>query len=185
MKPFSPIFNPLKIKGEGGAIGGGRLTAERGGKSAGQDLTLARKKAMFSCKTVKGLLSFAAEKSLRDGELLEAAKVSKPGSELNLRGDADLSWVLFCLEGCGLRCGEEVGWLAGGAAGRSRQTERGRKAAEWRFRPVYCQTNGCRSGMAWSVGTRGVCPAGKAALGCERIRARGHHELSTRSGTGP
>jgi hypothetical protein len=49
---------------------------------------------------------------------LEAAKVMKPCSELNLGGKVDLlQWVLFCFEGCSLGFGKEVRWFAGAAEG--------------------------------------------------------------------
>jgi hypothetical protein len=40
--------------------------------------------------TDKGFISFAAEKSWKEEGMLDAAKVMKPCSELNLGGDADL-----------------------------------------------------------------------------------------------
>jgi hypothetical protein len=46
-KTLSPIFNLLKIKGECWAIGNGRLTAERGGKSVAPRPALARKMLHF------------------------------------------------------------------------------------------------------------------------------------------
>ena len=44
---LSPIFNLLKIKGEDGAIGGGRLTAERGGNQAAPRPCSRKKKTPF------------------------------------------------------------------------------------------------------------------------------------------
>jgi hypothetical protein len=59
--------------------------------------------------TVKGFISFAAEKARRRKRSLDAAKVMKPCSELNLGGKIDLQWVLFCLEGCDMGFKEVVG----------------------------------------------------------------------------
>jgi hypothetical protein len=70
--------------------------------------------------TDKGFISFAAEQSWQEEEVLEAAKVMKPCSELNLCREVDLGWVLFCCESSDSGFRKEVGgWL--GAAGQDRR----------------------------------------------------------------
>jgi hypothetical protein len=45
--------------------------------------------------------SVSRPKNWKEEEVLDAAKVMKPCSELNLGARVDLEWVLFCFEGCG------------------------------------------------------------------------------------
>ena len=47
----------------------------------------------------KGFIRFAAGKAGGKKVLLDAAKVRKPCSELNLGAKVDLKWVLFRFEG--------------------------------------------------------------------------------------
>jgi hypothetical protein len=116
---------------------------------------------------------------------LNAAKVMKPGSELNFGGKVDLKWVLFSFEGADLGAGRVMrfDWCA--AEGLGRYVKPGEPAQEPGLRQSILSKSGCQWGKVRCTDTRRVHVARKATPGRAGMRESRDHEVSRWCGTGP
>ena len=114
---LSPIFNLLKIKGEYGAIGGGRLTAERGGNQAAPRPCSRKKRAQFLPARLAVLINKSVNQRILIGGLpwpvgprygVEMIRVPVHPSQpaIDLAADFDRSIFTEVRLGCGSICAD-------------------------------------------------------------------------------